>query len=675
MRARDGGGRPEVRGRLLGGGGHGRLLGGQRLRAGRGEGLDGLLGGGLRHGVGVGLRLRVDRGLGQRRSGQRLGGGLGGAGLLRILDDEGVRLGRALCLDGGRDRYGFLGGGLHKGLRHGGPGRGLLGSGLLGSGLLGSGLLGRGLLRYGDGGVLGRCGGLGGLYRRRLGHRYGDGFGHRLPGRGLRLGELRHPGGGAGRRILRLGGVLGGDHGRLGLLGVGDLGRGLGRGLAGTGRPGFGHDDGFGGHRSLRRVGGLLARALLGGVHRLNRLRSGVRLLDGDRLLDGIGVLSRICRLSGIGLLTGIGLLDGHDRLGRHVRRHALDVRLRCVRLLGAGTRLGRTRLLDRHGRLGVSGRVGGLPGLGDGRRDAFFRRDRGTLDRLPVRRGLGGGVLGALLRGSRGHTVVTVGGLHPVVAVHDLGRCLSGGLGGETGDGRLRGAGLLGLLGGVGHRDGGRVNRFGSRRLRAGLYRGVGGRARVGRGVGGGRGTPRGRALRGHVAQGLRLEVLGTGGLRSGLPYRRSGGSAVGEGADRTRGGVGDRRAEVQRAARLLLGGRRVVRRRENGRRHRGRRGRAGQAHTAEVDRTAVPARRLVRARLVDGLDHRLRSGWRHFVAPRALGTRQQQVFVLGRRLGQVGVRTVRGNARLFHHACALRLPLARDLAGVRHAYPSPIG
>nr|WP_229925983.1 hypothetical protein [Streptomyces longispororuber] len=64
--------------------------------------------------------------------------------------------------------------------------------------------------------------------------------------------------------------------------------------------------------------------------------------------------------------------------------------------------------------------------------------------------------------------------------------------------------------------------------------------------------------------------------------------------------------------------------------------------------------------------------------LAPRALGTRhQQQVVVLGGVLGGIeeGVGVRRGDARLLHHACALRQPLARDLAGVGHAYPSPIG
>ncbi|NED71306.1 hypothetical protein G3I51_02835, partial [Streptomyces sp. SID9944] len=129
-----------------------------------------------------------------------------------------------------------------------------------------------------------------------------------------------------------------------------------------------------------------------------------------------------------------------------------------------------------------------------------------------------------------------------------------------------------------------------------------------------------------------------------------------------RARGGVGDRRAEVQRAARRRGGD--------------GLRGhRVGVQDAAEVDGTAVAARQFVRARLVDGLDDRLRGGRGHLVAPGAVGAREQQVFVLGGRLGEVGVHAVRGDARLLHHACALRQPLARDLAGVGHAYPSPIG
>ncbi|MYQ50810.1 hypothetical protein GTW41_05895, partial [Streptomyces sp. SID4941] len=53
-----------------------------------------------------------------------------------------------------------------------------------------------------------------------------------------------------------------------------------------------------------------------------------------------------------------------------------------------------------------------------------------------------------------------------------------------------------------------------------------------------------------------------------------------------------------------------------------------------------------------------------------------QQEVVVLGGLLGGVeeGVRVRGGDARLLHHACVLRQSLARDLAGVGHAYPSPI-
>ncbi|KDN78099.1 hypothetical protein DF19_41090 [Streptomyces olindensis] len=101
----------------------------------------------------------------------------------------------------------------------------------------------------------------------------------------------------------------------------------------------------------------------------------------------------------------------------------------------------------------------------------------------------------------------------------------------------------------------------------------------------------------------------------------------------------------------------------------------RVGQTDAAEVDGAAVAAGDLVRARLVDGLDDRFRRGRGNLVAPGAVGARQQQVFVLGGVVGEVGVRALRGGARLIHHACVLRQSLARDLAGVGHAYPSPIG
>ncbi|KUN20103.1 hypothetical protein AQJ11_30560 [Streptomyces corchorusii] len=352
--------------------------------------------------------------------------------------------------------------------------------------------------------------------------------------------------------------------------------------------------------------------------------------------------------------------VPGHRLSRRLGRRAGGRTRVRCP--LGTGGLRGQCA-----GRYGLSRRRLGRDARGRRVRPGGFRR-RGHLvgPVLPVRRpwrsvsgrygrgrrvGDGPAVTGGRVRPGvrrhrcRVHPVVRVDRLDPVMAVDDLH---------VAGVGRGRR-----LAGEAGHRRlgrAGRVNRFGSRGLGDGLCR-----------------APGGRALRSRLRLGI--EVFGAARRRSGLPYRRSRGAAVGEGADRAGGGVGDRRAEVQRAARRLRGGGRVVRRREDGRRRHRRRARVGQADPAEVDRAAVPAGRLVRARLVDGLHHRFRSGWRHFVAPRALGTRQQQVFVLGGSLGEVGVRTVRGNARLLHHACALRLPLARDLAGVGHAYPSPIG
>ncbi|MGI3224905.1 hypothetical protein ACRJ4B_14255 [Streptomyces sp. GTA36] len=174
---------------------------------------------------------------------------------------------------------------------------------------------------------------------------------------------------------------------------------------------------------------------------------------------------------------------------------------------------------------------------------------------------------------------------------------------------------------------------------------------------------SPGSRALRRHLVP-RHVEVLGTDRGRPGLAYgngvdRCSRRAAVGEGADRAAGAVRGGRAEVQRAA-------------GDGRLRSGR----GHPDRAEVDRAAVAARRLVRSRLVDGLDDRRRNRRGHFVAPRALGARQQQqVFVFGGAVGEVGVRAGGGDARLLHHALVLRQPLARDLAGVGHAYPSPIG
>ncbi|OCC11348.1 hypothetical protein A3Q37_03040 [Streptomyces sp. PTY087I2] len=91
---------------------------------------------------------------------------------------------------------------------------------------------------------------------------------------------------------------------------------------------------------------------------------------------------------------------------------------------------------------------------------------------------------------------------------------------------------------------------------------------------------------------------------------------------------------------------------------------------------RTVFGHGRPRRRRLRDGLALRGgRGGLR--VAPGTLGGRhQQKVVVLGGVLGGVeeGVRVRGGDARLLHHACVLRQSLARDLAGVSHAYPSPI-
>lgn len=198
-------------------------------------------------------------------------------------------------------------------------------------------------------------------------------------------------------------------------------------------------------------------------------------------------------------------------------------------------------------------------------------------------------------------------------------------------------------------------------------------------------------------------------GGLRGGL-----GRSAVGERTDHSAGRVGDGRAHVQRTP-LGRGGRRGA----------GLLLRCGglrDTDGAEVDGAGVPAAAL----MVAGLGgHRLEAGGRRcgrvercallgvlvlvgllrlrerlvrgLLAPGALGTgHQQQVVVLDDAVGLVGVgvfarrghqaRQLRrsgvsrgGSGRRLRlpgmSACVLRLSLARDLAGVGHAYPSPIG
>ncbi|MFD0384560.1 hypothetical protein ACFQ2B_26945 [Streptomyces stramineus] len=114
------------------------------------------------------------------------------------------------------------------------------------------------------------------------------------------------------------------------------------------------------------------------------------------------------------------------------------------------------------------------------------------------------------------------------------------------------------------------------------------------------------------------------------------------------------------------------------------GRRGAAGRprrADVAEVDGAGVPAAGLVRAALDRCLVH-----------PGALGARHQQQVVLlgtlrltgvgvveeGERGGSAGIGRgygFRGERLAGQRACVLRLSLARELAGVGHAYPSPIG
>ncbi len=94
-----------------------------------------------------------------------------------------------------------------------------------------------------------------------------------------------------------------------------------------------------------------------------------------------------------------------------------------------------------------------------------------------------------------------------------------------------------------------------------------------------------------------------------------------------------------------------------------------------------ALALERVLRLRGVDRLVPAALLGQRGLAGlgfvPGALGARhQQEVVVLGRMLGGVeeGVSVRGGDARLLHHACVLRQSLARDLAGVTHAYPSPI-
>ncbi|WP_436843713.1 hypothetical protein [Streptomyces hundungensis] len=163
-------------------------------------------------------------------------------------------------------------------------------------------------------------------------------------------------------------------------------------------------------------------------------------------------------------------------------------------------------------------------------------------------------------------------------------------------------------------------------------------------------------------------LGAHGRGGLgaRGRRVARGAGRAAVGEGAYDAPGGVRDLGTEVQGAAGRRRGGGGCLRR----------------ADGAEFHRAGVTAAGLVRAGL--GLAGRGRHGGSGRlggrglrVDPGALGARhQQQIVVVRGVLGGVeeGVGAGSGDARLFHHACVLRQSLARDLAGVSHAYPSPI-
>ncbi|OSY53318.1 hypothetical protein BG846_01015 [Streptomyces fradiae ATCC 10745 = DSM 40063] len=214
-------------------------------------------------------------------------------------------------------------------------------------------------------------------------------------------------------------------------------------------------------------------------------------------------------------------------------------------------------------------------------------------------------------------------------------------------------------------------------RRVRAGRRRVGGGRLRRAGGLG-----PRLRLRRGRDGRGL---LLGAGRRdahgRHGRGCRGRGGgghggrAAVGQGADdaaRVRHG----RAHVQRTPRGLL-------------RRLGGVGLLGGVGDAVAVRRRALGGRVLRGVLVRRLltgrglrqrhgDGRGRGDTGLRLRPGALGARhQEQVVVFGRGGGgvEVGVRVRGGRARLLHRACVLRLPLARDLAGVGHAYPSPIG
>lgn len=493
-------------------------------------------------------------------------------------------------------------------------------------------------------------------------------------------------------RLLHHGGLLGSEDllDRRSLLGGEDrLDR---RSLLGSNR-GLG-DERLLGHRYGVRRGLFRLRFLCGGHdgHTLGN-RTGVR----DRSV--LGDRTRAAHRHVLGHRSDRAL--GGDTGVRHeLRLGALLVDLGLRRLLRLLRRLTGERGLDALGqlaRLVDPGVPGGL-GADVGERRRGLPREHLALH-LP-----GGPGLGRLSQARSGTGTRGDGGGRTRLGCDDPGVQSRG----DATAHRDRSLQLSRLLRGFTVRFGNRNNRF--RCLRPRAHRRLD--------------APRGRALRGQVPELRCVEVLGAGRHRARLPHRRARGATVGEGADRARGGVGEGRAEVQRTARRDGRGRRcgmpdgaqidgtavtpvrlvraglvhdgflrsglvdggLVRTRlgYGGLRHggllRNRLLRGGLVRGAVVRDTLVRdlLRRhlLLRSRRVDCLDDGLGSGRRDLVAPGALGARQQQkVFVLGGGLGEVGVRAVRGNARLFHHACVLRQPLGRDLAGVGHAYPSPIG
>ncbi|GAA1163151.1 hypothetical protein GCM10009578_001870 [Streptomyces rhizosphaericus] len=505
------------------------------------------------------------------------------------------------------------------------------------------------------------------------------GLRHRFGGllRELRSGLLSgglggDPGGGSGRHLDgdRLMGQLRRDLRRgprdrsRGGLGLGLFGDGLGLGL------GRDLDDLLLRHGGLR--GGLHdgrpglsrnARARLVRVHgsRIHGGRVHIRLVHRDRL--------RLRRHSlGLGELLGSGLRFGH---------------LRDLGLLGRNARLHGHGLLDR-------GR--GVPGVPRRRGVDELREVRelgpGEPPRVVGLRGevlRPGGVLGrgGVVRRQRllGHDRLLLRHDRLRLGNHEL-------LGHRErllGHDELLGPGelLLGHPALLGHRDA-LLGPHPVLRLRLGPHLRLGRplvrhlRLRLGR-------DPRLQNLRNGLLLRRRLRL----GLRlaygRGVPTRRR--APVGERTHHAAGGVGHRRAHVERApgggGGCRVGGRGGGRLRYGLLRHG-----LWLGHLGLGVRGGVEHPRLVRPGLVLGL----------LLAPGALGARhQQQVVLLAHVFGAVeeGVGGAGRDTGLWlfdvtgvgrrgmdirrvrvseSSACVLRQSLARDLAGVGHAYPSPI-